>query len=280
MMVETYRGDIMKRFDSYVQEHMCHYKRDFLKVKEKGIYRYEGRVYNYCFILPEEDKEKNIIQKYRERYWNSSYALKETEEDFCNLDSAQALCLNFFFPLIEGGHLEDFIQIIGMGNRKINYKNCIKRGEHFELDLETSEGHLFFNVKYTGKSYASLDDTEENRKAFDEVYKPALEKSEAIRDVYKERKIFFKHYEIIKSLLRIKGEDSVVFILPYENETLKSYMHIIEDIVKPDYLEKLKIVYWEDVFTSLPDSMMPMYSEFILKYFPYITYKVKRQILR
>jgi hypothetical protein len=69
-------------------------------------------------------------------------------------------------------------------------------------------------------------------------------------------------------------------MLPYENEMLKGYMHIIEDILKPDYLEKLKIVYWEDIFTAFPDAMMPMYSEFILKYFPYITYKVKRQILR
>ena len=270
----------MKRFESYIQEHMCHYKMDFLRVKEKGVYRYDGRVYNYCFILPESDKRKNIIQKYRDRYWNSSYAINERDEAFCHLDSAQAICINFFYPLVEGGYLEDFIQIIGMGNRKINYRNCINREEHFELDLETEIGHLFFNIKYTGKAYGSLEDTEENRKAYEDIYKPALENSEAIRDVYKERKIFFKHYEIMKSLLRIEGEDSVIFMLPYENEMLKSYMHIIEDILKPTYLEKLKIVYWEDIFTALPDSMMPMYSEFILKYFPYLTYKVKRQILR
>ncbi|HKL09892.1 MAG TPA: hypothetical protein VJ990_00505 [Clostridia bacterium] len=270
----------MKRFESYIQEHMCHYKRDFLRVKEKGVYRYDGRVYNYCFILPDADKRKNIIQKYRQRFWNSSYALEDNDEQFCHLDSAQALCVNFFYPLVDGGHLEDFIQIIGLGNRKIKYNNCFRRGEHFELDLETEKGHLFFNIKYTGKAYGSLEDTEENRKAYDEKYKPMLENSEAIRDVYKNRKIFFKHYEIIRSLLRIEGGDSVVFLLPYENEMLKGYMHIIEDILKPTYLDKLKIVYWEDVFTALPDSMMSMYSEFILKYFPYLTYKVKRQILK
>ena len=270
----------MKRFESYVKEHMCHYKRDFLKIKEKGIYRYDGRVYSYCFILPDEDKEKNIIQKYRQRFWESPYAQEEFDEAFCQLDSNQALCLNFFFPLIEGGHLEDFIQIIGLGNREIRYRNCIRRGEHFELELDTDQGDIFFNVKYTGKNYDFLPDTEENRKAFEEVYKPMLEKSDAIRDVYKDQKIFFKHYEIIKSLTHIEGNNTVVFMLPYENEMLKSYIHIIEDIVKPSYLDRLKIVYWEDIFTAFPDSMMPMYSEFILKYFPYITYKVKRQILR
>jgi len=280
MGVESHGRDTMKRFESYIKEHMCHYKRDFLRVKEKGVYRYDGRVYNYCFILPDEDKRKNIIQKYRHRFWNSSYALEETDGDFCHLDSAQALCINFFYPLIDAGHLEDFIQIIGMGNREIKYSNCFRRGEHFELDLDTGDGHLFFNVKYTGKSYGSLKDTEENRKAYQEIYKPMLEKSDAIRDVYKEKKIFFKHYEIIRSLLRIEGEDSAVFMLPYENEMLKSYIHIIEDILRPNYLANLKIVYWEDIFTALPESMISMYSEFILKYFPYLTYKVKRQILR
>ena len=270
----------MKRFESYVKEHMCHYKRDFLKIKEKGVYRYDGRVYSYCFILPEEEKDKNIIQKYRQRFWESPYAQEAYDEAFCHLDSNQALCLNFFFPLIEGGHLEDFIQIIGLGHREIHYRNCIRRGEHFELDLDTDRGTIFFNVKYTGKAYGSLPETEETLKAYEETYRPMLERAEAIRDVYKERKIFFKHYEIIKSLSRIEDNNTVVFLLPYENELLKSHIHIIEDIVKPSYLDQLRIVYWEDIFTALPDSMMTMYSEFILKYFPYILYKVKRQILK
>jgi hypothetical protein len=107
-------------FDSRVKDHMAEYKRSVLKINQDGIWKRNKRSYKH--ILPEESWQANILEPYREAFFNAPQAKIQFHNDFHHLISSQAMCINFFYPLIAEERLHLLLPILGMDQTA---KDCI-----------------------------------------------------------------------------------------------------------------------------------------------------------
>jgi hypothetical protein len=54
--------------------HLANYKVDQLGVKENGEFHYRGEILEKAHILPRKHLKLNIIEEYRDRFFDSEYA--------------------------------------------------------------------------------------------------------------------------------------------------------------------------------------------------------------
>ena len=101
-------------FRDQVFAHLSRYKADVLGISEPGIFRHRGRELPKAHILPLAHREKNILERYRARFFASDHARINFHRYFHHLNSSQALCINFFYPLIAENALRLFLEYLGV----------------------------------------------------------------------------------------------------------------------------------------------------------------------
>ncbi len=253
---------------SYQKEIRDHFEKNKEKLFpgiESGKWRNsEG---NYPHILPKENKELNLLQSYRkklEKYIVKNNKCLKLHVYFHHLNSSQAMCLNFFFPLMEEKALDIVLKFIGFKNETINYTNtCFEkkslvernyRPTSFDFYIETNSGKkIFFEVKFTEQKFGVAKEADRIDK-FNAVYKENLK---VINEKYHKPDVFFKHYQIVRNLICIKDKDSyVVFLYPDKNQKIKNQAEFAKsNILITEFQDNLINLTWEDLLNYIQNNV-------------------------
>ena len=218
----------MKVFKANVLTHLGKYKTNNLKISALGEYR--GKKYPH--ILSETDKSKNILQPYNGQLNTSPYLSNiKLHTNFSHLNSSQAMCINFFYPLILEKKLHLITSILGIkGNvdydsvafeKESTVEKNNERKTNFDFYLKTDTGtEIFFEIKYTEDGFGKAKNDQGHIDKYNRTYEAALVKSTWIENSFKDMASFFKHYQIMRNLLAIDDKSCVVFIYPKDNDAV------------------------------------------------------------
>lgn len=245
----------------------------------------------YDHILPLVDKKyknkSNIIEYYRDDFYKSELSKIKYHTYFHHLNSSQAMCINFFYPLIKESQLNIVLEILNIKGA-VDYKEtCFEkegketegRKTNFDFYIRTNTLNLYFEIKYTEPNYSSARDDGEHKRKYERVYRPFLTKNKAIRDEYKEMELFFKNYQILRNLLHIDGESYVIFVYLKDNPDMQQGIEKIYDkILIEQYLGHFIAIDWHELFEKVMiklnlsgnEKLQDHYNEFQKKYLNYV----------
>jgi hypothetical protein len=248
----------VSNFAKKVQEHLSTYKRNVLDIHVDG--KYKGIPYGH--ILPDlrEMWAQNFLPSIREslsRYVRQKVQQKHIELHtyFHHLNSSQAMCLNFFYPLLETKKLEIILPLLSgrFNDEMIDYDsdNSVrfeKDGQEndwlcknnaniirddptsFDFYFRTKSGKkFFFEIKYTESGFGKEKSDDEHIEKFNKVYKKHLSH---IKDEYHTANRFLDHYQIMRNLVHIDDESFVVFIYPSQNKGIVKGIKIASGALK------------------------------------------------
>lgn len=222
----------MDNFKDRVIKHLENYKINELRVTEPGIFRYKGKEIPCGHILPKSMEDLNIISPYNLELNSSPILNLKRHRYFHHLNSSQAMCINFFFPLIKDKQLDYVLKILNISG-EVDYASAVfekesnvespnDRKTSFDFYFQTLEGsNIFFEIKYTENGFGKAAHDPDHIDKFNRTYELAMKECDAINDEYKTMDQFLAHYQIMRNLVNINDKNYVVFIYPEENLNIK-----------------------------------------------------------
>ncbi|MEW9096003.1 MAG: hypothetical protein AB2417_13060 [Clostridiaceae bacterium] len=261
----------LRDFQTRVKEHMGEYKINKLKTKEDGKFIYQGKEILYKHILPEDKKELNIIENYRADFYKSDYSKIKFHKYFHHLNSSQAMCINFFYPLIKEKYIGLILDIIGVekdSNYEIQDISFEKESEleegqgrktNFDFYIKLKSGiKIYFEVKYTENEFGKAQNDEVHKDKFREVYNPLLYNNEAIKGIFKTEEYFLNNYQIMRNIVYISEDSYVVFLYPKENYSVrKQALKAREYILERKFTDHFILYTWEDIAQEIIQRLPP-----------------------
>lgn len=270
-------------FKEKIYKSLSDYREHELKISEMGKWR--GNSYGH--ILPKDKEKENILAKYRQSFFSSKSKAIKLHQCFHHLNSSQAMCINFFYPLIQEENLHLITGYMGFNDEMIDYNSVEfekeskidgvdkRRPTSFDFYFETKSGKkFFFEIKYTEDGFGKAVNDSDHRDKFEKVYRQHLPR--VVKPPYSEMKEFFKYYQIIRNLIHIDDNSYVVFLYTIENHAVCETAQFAEEnivkenIVKEENSSHLFNITWEDIVLHLmknPDANTDFLSEFQKKYF-------------
>ena len=250
----------MEDFRMRVLTHLGKYKTDKLAIGTDG--EYNGKFYQH--ILPKEFTSANLLIPYSSHLeFLKDLSKIKLHPNFHHLNSSQAMCINFFYPLILKNKLDLILPILGIGgnveyNRvEFEKESAVEKNNerktNFDFYLKTEEGtQIFFEIKYTEEGFGKAKNDEAHRDKYNRTYKAALNKSTWIKDIFKTMLSFFDHYQIMRNLLVIDNKSYVVFIYPKDNDVIsKAAEEAKTSIVTQAGRKHLITINWETLVEKL-----------------------------
>lgn len=252
--IMSYQEEIKKHFED-------NKKKLFDKKVEDGKWRNSKKKYPH--ILPKEEEILNLLPTYRkalDEYLKNNKELKK-HIYFHHLNSSQAMCLNFFFPLFKEKQLDVILKLFGFENEEINYsKTCFEkdsdvekinknyRPTSFDFYIETTtEKKIFFEIKYTEQEFGKAKNDDIHLNKFNDVYKNNLK---VIKAEYHQPNVFFKNYQILRNLICISENSYVVFLYPNKNKKIKNQAESAKlNILNSNVKENLINLTWEELIS-------------------------------
>ena len=275
----------MRSFQTKVKDHMDRYKVSALKINEKGTFMYKVTESNYGHILPIDKKEFNILPKYRSDFFSSNfYEPSSLHKYFHHLNSSQAMCINFFYPLIVEKQLELMLTILmisgtpdydNVGFEKISDKEEISdRNTNFDFFIQSTEGiKIYFEIKYTEAEFGEAEKDSSHKDKYKKIYEPMLINNPAINDSVKTEDFFLDNYQVMRNLIHIDTDSYVVFLYPENNKSIRDgALSAKNKIIEPQWREHFILFTWEDLIdqvqlgTNSPVLIEYYRNEFSLKY--------------
>jgi len=252
-------------FRSKVMDHMKKYKEKFLRVKENVSVN--GRIYSN--ILPEKYYEMNFSRDVKDKLVGSKYLSSIHWHRYSHhLNSSQVMAVNFFYPLIKYRELDTLLKLMGIDDEIVYDPSHISFSKISEI--EQTQGRktcfdFYFKLKsgkdvyvisrYTNGCYGRAKDEDFVGK-YEETYKPLLEKSEIIKEEYKNEKSFLENYNFMRSLIHLSEDSYLLVIYPRENWRIRDKaLKVEEDILNEGFKEHYIPVVWEDLLDLLIDKM-------------------------
>lgn len=247
----------MNDFQSERKNKLSNYKLENLTT-EKG----EWRTFLYDHILPIDQQEKNIIAIIRKEFW--SYREKnqiKLHQYFHHLNSSQALCFNLFFPLFYYDKkflsyvLENFMGIESGDIKNCEFEKIIDSKEFTNFDFfieHFDKDKTLFEIKYTEKKFATTIGGIGHAKKYEKIYKSRLEK--IFKQEFVDQNFVFKNYQVVRNLSYIDENTNVVFLFPKSNQDLQLTEELILKIILPEYRNRVKIIYLENLIAQILSS--------------------------
>jgi hypothetical protein len=217
---------------------------------------------HYPHILPEENKFENLLPNYRDGLiaYLEVHQIK-LHSDFHHLNSSQAMCFNFFYPLYQERLLELITDFLGLTNETVKYETvCFEKDgleaqfgrkpTSFDFFFETISGkRLHFEIKYTeggfGKANINVD-------KFNNVYSKFLK---PLNSSFHSSKPFFDNYQILRNLIHIRDNSMVVFIYPKNNDGVRNGVERVKnEFLQTYYHDNFFAATWEKLFDSVLNS--------------------------
>jgi len=274
-------------FQEKIKNTLGLYRKERLGIEKPGFFRYRGQNLLKEHILPTELKKYNIIQYYRDSFFSSSSSQIKFHKYFHHLNSSQALCINFFFPLMLDDKLDLILDLLQIPKRTIT-------GAHFEKesDLETGAGRrtnfdfymqladntkIYFEIKYTEAEFGKAKNDDEHKVKYTKTYCPLLKNNSFIKPEYYEIEKFLNSYQIMRNLCHINDNSYVVFAFPKENQNIHLQTQSAQKkIVTEKGRDKFRILLLEEAIDEVlrqvkSSKLQEHYREFQVKYLNYAT---------
>lgn len=222
----------------------------------------EWRNIFYDHILPIDEKEKNIIADIRSEFWSFyKHNNIKLHQYFNHLNSSQALCFNLFFPLFH--YDKEFLNyvltnLIGIQNGDITnceFEKILDSREFTNFDFfveHLNKKRTLFEIKYTEKKFATTVGGRRHQIKYEKIYKPRLER--ILKPEFLNQDFMFSNYQIVRNLSYIDENTTVVFLFPKANLDLQDTEKIISEIILPNYINQVKIIYLENLTLQILDS--------------------------
>lgn len=264
-------------FSEKIKERLSEFKNDKFPGLENGKWKKNNKEYSH--ILPEKNKFDNLLPAYKNEFidYRKKHGIK-LHPDFHHLNSSQAMCFNFFFPLCYERKLEIITDFLEFKNEIINYDSvCFekdgleakfgRRPTSFDFYFKTQSGKdLFFEIKYTEGGYGKA---QINKEKFDQVYSNFLK---PINSNFHKPQPFFDNYQILRNLVHIDENSYVIFIFPKDNNLVNNDSKKVKsEFLNENFQEHFFAVDWQTIFNKVSDSMTiskmnKQYSDFKEKY--------------
>lgn len=260
--------------------HLTNYRERILRLPA-GVFIYRGRSIPKGHILPREFQRQNILEPYRDRFFISEeFREIKLHQYFHHLNSSQALCINLFFPLLAEGQHGVLAKALGVPIsptfksifESLSPVENAKRRTSFDFHLKAEDEDVFVEVKYTEEGFGAATDDDEHRQKFLQTYAPLLKASSYLTSPCHDRSFFLKNYQVLRNLVHISGNSSVVFLFPRANEVVaEQALRARESFLTDKGKKRFHIIYLEDIVTNLIElldrnSLRNYYIEFRDKY--------------
>ena len=253
----------MSKFAEKVKTHLSEYKRHSLDIHVDGIWKSNGEPYGH--ILPASQEMQNFLPSIKESLSDFVQQNRiKLHTNFLHLNSSQAMCLNFFYPLIITKRLEMILPFLSdqFIDEKIDYySTCFEKDGQERVWLSESKGRItddtptsfdfyfqtlcgkkfFFEVKYTESTFGKEKDDDEHKEKFNMVYEKHLSH---IKGKYRTLDSFLQHYQMMRNLTHIDDKSFVVFIYPSQNKEIVKEINIARDVLE-NYTEHFFPIEWE-----------------------------------
>lgn len=245
------------KFQDKVKGHMAKYKINQLGVTEPGFWKKNNKPYPH--ILPEEKRVLNLLSGYRNDLWNF---IKDQDihlhKDFHHLNSSQAACLNFFYPMIADNQVHLLLELLQLDHEEIEqfaFEKIIskKEGTNFDFYMQLKSGkQIFFEIKYTEDGFGKATDTETYRRKYKDVYRERL--TGKIQNPDDEYQTLITNYQLLRNIsyVDVQRKDSLIIICPRDNTKLyQEFENVKSDVIAPDLHDKIKLITWETMILEL-----------------------------
>jgi hypothetical protein len=282
-----------KRFEELVKAHLTQYKINQLGNLDPGFHKRGECIRSHSHILPREGQLLNLISQDCRDYVREAQMAKKLSLQTCfpHLNSSQAMCMNFFFPLIGNDTLlkavlNDFlpmetdsdriVQSVFEYDEKIRIGN-IAEGTKFDFFTGFAGGaRFYFEIKYCesscGRAYRGSRNKTDYSGRFFSVYRELFKNSLYFQNASPGIDEFYRHYQLFRNLLYIrKPDDYAVFVYPGKRTDLSNG---ITEIMNRYSCENAILVTWEELLDSVlrhaksNQQLVGYYVEFIKKYLP------------
>ncbi len=247
-------------FSDKTKDRLASYKATNFPDLQDGLWKNNKQ--SYPHILPEANKFDNLLPTYRDRLivYLDEQQIK-LHSDFHHLNSSQAMCFNFFFPLYQERTLELITDFLGLANVTVDYGTvCFEKDgleakfgrqpTSFDFFFETTTGKkLHFEIKYTegefGKAVINSD-------KFDTVYSKFLR---PLNPSFHTSQTFFDNYQILRNLIHIDDSSFVIFVYPQDNDGVSSGVDRVKtDFLIPNYHDHFFAATWDKLFDHISTS--------------------------
>lgn len=218
-------------------------------------------------ILPAGNEDENLLPPFRNDfldYEKRKGLQKNRHMYFSHLNSSQAMCFNYFFPLWRLRKLDQLFQIFNISPFNIDYDNCsfekessVEHGDYrktcFDYYITGGEKvpiNIFIEVKYTEHGFGAAKADTEHIDKFQKVYHPYIMKKQNVLSHAITQEEFFENYQILRNLINIDGNSYVVILCPKGNDPVVRQAQNAYDFLKKDYEKYFKIIFWEDLISQ------------------------------
>ncbi|MCO5252466.1 MAG: hypothetical protein M9949_13750 [Candidatus Kapabacteria bacterium] len=248
------------KFSYETKARLANYKKTNFPDFPDGFWRMNKKSYHH--ILPEDKRDHNLLPTYRKalvEYLEKKHI--KLHMDFHHLNSSQAMCFNFFFPLYIERKLELITEFLGLANETVNYDTvCFekkgieaqfnRRPTCFDFFFETMSGKkLHFEIKYTEEEFGKA---KINSQKFDEVYSKFLR---PLKPSFHDTRKFFSNYQILRNLIHIDDNSYVIFIYPEGNDKVRSGAERVKtEFLESNYHGHFFAATWDKLFVSVSNS--------------------------
>ena len=249
-------------FQDKTKTKLAKYKSDNFPELENG--KWKNNKKSYPHILPEDSKFENLLPSYKKEFLKYfGHHVIKLHSDFHHLNSSQAMCFNFFFPLYHERKLEVVTDFLGLKNETIKYDNVWfekegleakfgRRPTSFDFYFETTSGKkLHFEIKYTEGGFGKA---KINTDKFEGVYSKFLK---PINSIFHRSQQFFDNYQILRNLIHIDDNSYVIFIYPQDNKGVsKGADKVKSDFLIPSFHDHFFSATWENLFANVSNSIV------------------------
>lgn len=235
-----------------IKEHMSAYKKEkFPTLTGMSFFgRREGN------ILPSICGNLNLLETYRNEFLENDLSNIHFQSYFHSLDYPQAMCINFFFPLIMEEKLEIILQTLGFDDEKVKFVTFEKvsdidnkpgqRATKFDFYFETvSNKKFYFDIKYAFEFFG-FPKNKELRNKYELFYEKAAEP--ILKKEWNTCENFLDNYHIMRNLIEISDDSYIVFAVPEKNEKAYKQAKEAEDMVIEKYKNNVKVLTWDKLY--------------------------------
>ena len=254
-------------YQAEIKKWLSDYKVKNLKELPDGKWKRNNQYYTH--ILPESHQFKNLLLTYREPFLNSRFKNIKFHLDFHHLNSSQAMCINFFYPLIKEERLDVITQKLNLPKESIDYKAvCFEKDSEIEVNrrptsfdfyIKTKSGknisignrfyetekNIYFEIKYTEQEFGKAKKDSEHINKYEAVYE---KHNFVLNPKYRNLENFLNNYQIMRNLINVGKNNFIVFIYPENNKIIKQQAERAKaEFAIPEFRENVITLTWEEL---------------------------------
>ncbi len=283
------RKQCRKSFVSKLMQ-MHEFHRSF---KEEDLYflldRYETEEMDMRFSSQEMKRSKlqwvqncqsNIMTPYSKPYFASAYMLRAHSEAFQNANSSEALCVNFFYPLIREKYVKPFFQSLGLAESlvaKISYSADRIRFEYASemfVRSEESDGmyidfftqfdsgvRMFIETKgFNDFFHDGTNLIERIERKYGLFYREHLAQCPVLKKGI-DKHTFIENFQLIRYLMHIDAQSYFLCFYPQKNKKVVDELTQIYRFLRPEWHSHVITMNWEGIIETFQTSLVGQKSD-------------------